>query len=209
MTLVLAVDTATPQVSVAVAGPDGPLASVAMIEGRRHGEVLAPAIETVCRLAGVSLSEIDLFAVDVGPGLFTGLRVGLATAGALAHGLGRPALGVTSTEVLAAAHRHAARPVAAVATPAELAAALAEAGSRVLSGAILAVGDGARRYAPELAGLTGVEVAGSGDAHPSAAVLAVVALGRAGDAGPAAALAPRYLREADVRIGWEQVPFRG
>ncbi|HET9691274.1 MAG TPA: tRNA (adenosine(37)-N6)-threonylcarbamoyltransferase complex dimerization subunit type 1 TsaB [Acidimicrobiales bacterium] len=230
--LVLAVDTATPQVGVALAGPDGPLAALQVVEGRRHGEVLAPAVEEVCRLAGVTLRDVGLFAVDVGPGLFTGLRVGLATVAALAHGLGRPALGVTSTELLTAAHPAAAdtaagRPVAAVvdirrgdvawsltlpgrppaapvvATPDELAAALRDGPAGVL-----AVGDGARRYAAVLHA-AGTEVAGAAWAHPSAVVLADLAVGRAGQAGDAGALAPVYLRDADVRIGWQQAPARG
>lgn len=225
--IVLAVDTATPQVSVAIAGPDGPLASLTVAEGRRHGEVLAPAISHVCGLAGVTLGDVGLFAADVGPGLFTGLRVGLATVAALSHGLAAPAVGVTSTEVLAAAHADAARPVAAVvdirrgevawslwrgaeqltppavATPEELVAALA--GGEV---GVLAVGDGARRHADALAAV-GVDVGGPVHAYPSAAVLAEVARARASGAGDASALAPVYLRDADVRIGWEQAPARG
>ena len=226
--IVLALDTATPQVSVAVAGPDGPLASLQVREGRRHGEVLAPAIDTVCRLAGIALGDVGLIAADVGPGLFTGLRVGLATAQALSSALGVPALGVTSTDTLAAAHAGAARPVAAVvdirrgevawalyepsagtmteirplerAAPGELGRVLAQ-----VDGPVLAVGDGAWRHA---AALAGIDVGGPLDAHPSAAVLAQLAAERAGDPDPRP-LSPVYLRDADVRIGWAQVPARG
>jgi tRNA threonylcarbamoyladenosine biosynthesis protein TsaB len=218
--IVLALDTATPQVGVAVAGPDGPLASLHLIEGRRHGEVLAPAVETVCRLAGVGLPDVGLIAVDVGPGLFTGLRVGISTAAALGHALGRRVCGVMSTDILAAPHTDARRPVAAVvdirrgevawalyaggavlrpaqvATPAALAADLGS-----VEGPVLAVGDGARRYAADL---PGVEVAGATHAHPSAVELAAIAAARADEAVDASSLVPRYLREADVRIGWEQ-----
>lgn len=226
--LVLAIDTATAQVGVALAGPDGPIASLQVHEGRRHGEVLAPAIDHLCRLAGVELADVACVAVDVGPGLFTGLRVGLATAAALADALGRPALGVTSTDVLAAAHADAGRPVAAVvdirrgqvawalhrpgptglvevrppavADPADLAGELAgEAG-------VLVVGDGALRHAHALAGL---HLAGPVTARPSAAVLAAVAAGRLGRAGDPRDLSPLYLRDADVRIGWAQAPARG
>ncbi len=57
--------------------------------GRHHAESIAPAIDFVCRRAGVSLSALDAVGVDVGPGLFTGLRVGVGTAQALAFALGQ------------------------------------------------------------------------------------------------------------------------
>ncbi|MGH9094232.1 MAG: tRNA (adenosine(37)-N6)-threonylcarbamoyltransferase complex dimerization subunit type 1 TsaB [Acidimicrobiales bacterium] len=112
--IVLAIDTATPQVGVALRGDDGPIGSFHASQGRRHGEVLAPAIQELCCHTGVALADVGLVAVDVGPGLFTGLRVGLATAKALAAALSLPALGITSPEVLARPHRRAGAAVAAV-----------------------------------------------------------------------------------------------
>jgi tRNA threonylcarbamoyladenosine biosynthesis protein TsaB len=101
--IALGIETATELVGVAVADDDGPRAAVWATGRRRHTESLAPAIVHVTEQAGVALAEVTLLVVDVGPGLFTGLRVGVATAKALGQALGRPVVGLTSLEVLAAA----------------------------------------------------------------------------------------------------------
>ena len=100
---ILAIETATIEVGVALGDESGPLATVTVRPGRRQAETLHPAIEDVCRIAGVSLGELGAVAVDIGPGLFTGLRVGVAAAKALAGGLGLEVVTATSLEVLAAA----------------------------------------------------------------------------------------------------------
>jgi len=101
--ITLAIETATESVGVALAGDDGIIASVEVHEGRRHAEVLAPAIDFACRHAGVDLGKIAAVGVDVGPGLFTGMRVGAATAKAMGQALQIPVVGVSSLDVLAAA----------------------------------------------------------------------------------------------------------
>ena len=68
---------------------DGGSAERVHLGGRAHAELLAPAIEEVCAVSGCTVADIDVIAVDVGPGLFTGLRVGVATAKALAQASGR------------------------------------------------------------------------------------------------------------------------
>lgn len=232
MTFLLAIETATPQVGVALVGDAGPLVVTRIAGGRRHGELLAPTISSALATAGITAAELTGIAVDVGPGLFTGLRVGVATAQALASALEVPAVGVSSLEALAHPHRRSGTRVVSVVdarrhevfravyapgggggggglvevvapglvTPDALAGELAAAGETVL-----AVGDGALRYAEQLSGPL-VGLGGHLDAHPDPAVvaeLAVTRLGAAGD-GPAAALRAVYLRGADVRIGWEQ-----
>jgi tRNA threonylcarbamoyladenosine biosynthesis protein TsaB len=97
----LAIETATDLVGAALVTDDH-AAERSHQGGRRHAESLAPAIEEVCALTGLTVRELDVVAVDVGPGLFTGLRVGVATAKALAQGLGIGVLGVGSLDVLAA-----------------------------------------------------------------------------------------------------------
>ena len=114
MTVLLGIATATSQVGVALAGPDGPIASLQVRQGRRHGELLAPAIETLTRMAGIGMQQIGRVAVDIGPGLFTGLRVGVATAKALAAALEIPIVGCSSLELLAYPHRRQDRLLAAV-----------------------------------------------------------------------------------------------
>ena len=106
----LAIETATDLVGSALLSdvqPGDQPGSPAVVErshlgGRVHAELLAPSIEEVCALAGCLLTEVDALAVDIGPGLFTGLRVGVGTAKALGQSLGLDIVGVTSLDVLAA-----------------------------------------------------------------------------------------------------------
>jgi tRNA threonylcarbamoyl adenosine modification protein YeaZ len=105
--LVFAVDTSSPAVSAGVALGDTVLAEVSVVDARRHGELLAPLIERVLAEVGLSPSDLEAVAVGTGPGPFTGLRVGLATAQVLAASLGIPVLGVCSLDVLAAGARAA------------------------------------------------------------------------------------------------------
>ncbi len=102
---ILAIETATGLVGAALRDGDGRTFDRAEVGARRHAEALAPAIAAVCDDAGVGLHDVDLVAVDAGPGLFTGLRVGVATAKALGQALGIGVLPVRSLDVLAAAAR--------------------------------------------------------------------------------------------------------
>lgn len=98
---VLAVDTSSDIGSVAVVC-DAELAAEQAFRGRaRHGERLLGHIEHALEAAEVPLGEIDLLAVGLGPGSFTGLRVGLATIKGLALSCGHPVVGIPSLEVLA------------------------------------------------------------------------------------------------------------
>jgi tRNA threonylcarbamoyladenosine biosynthesis protein TsaB len=218
VTWTLAIATATAQVSAAIAGPDGLAAHVSLRAGRRHGETLAPAIEALTRLGGVPLSRIDRVAVDVGPGLFTGLRVGVASAKALGAALDGPVVPVSSLDLLAHPHRNAGRPVVSVVdarrgevfwavyqtgggamiAATEPAVARPEELERQLPEGALLTGDGARRYFADSSHV----LAGEEHDHPCAAVLADLAGGR--PELPAEKVSAIYIRPADVRIGWEQ-----
>jgi tRNA threonylcarbamoyladenosine biosynthesis protein TsaB len=112
--LILGIETATDQVSVALGGHEGVLGLFEVQRGRRHAETVVPAIQFVCRQAGIDLREISAIAVDVGPGLFTGMRVGLASGKALAQALRVPMIGVTSLDLLAFPLRYTTRTIAAV-----------------------------------------------------------------------------------------------
>jgi tRNA threonylcarbamoyl adenosine modification protein YeaZ len=101
--LLLAFDTATPAVTVALRADEGVLAEHTEVDARRHGELLAPGIEKVLAAAGCSRTELTGVAVGVGPGPFTGLRVGLMTARALGDALEIPVHGVCTLDILAAA----------------------------------------------------------------------------------------------------------
>jgi tRNA threonylcarbamoyladenosine biosynthesis protein TsaB len=99
--LLLVVESATDAAAVALADESGALGSLVVARGRRHTETIAPAIEALCHRTGVALSDLDILGVDVGPGLFTGLRVGVGTVKALAFALDIPVVTATSLEVLA------------------------------------------------------------------------------------------------------------
>ncbi len=102
---ILAFDTATTIAVVALGTADGELlGSSAWTAGYRHGEELLARVDAVLAEAGVRLADLGAIAVGTGPGAFTGLRVGLATAKGLAHGLAVPIVGIpTSSALLAAA----------------------------------------------------------------------------------------------------------
>jgi tRNA threonylcarbamoyl adenosine modification protein YeaZ len=107
--LLLAFDTATPAVTAALYDTEGPavLATRDQIDARRHGELLLPAIDAVLRAAEVPKERIGAIVVGTGPGPYTGLRVGLATAAALGHALGIPVHGVCTLDGIAHAARTA------------------------------------------------------------------------------------------------------
>ena len=98
---ILAIDTATTRAVVAVGTPDGrPLGVSTWPAEHRHGELLLPSIGRLLGEANVRRSRLDAIVAGTGPGAFTGLRVGLATAKGLAHGLGRPLVGVATSRAL-------------------------------------------------------------------------------------------------------------
>lgn len=101
--IVLGVDTATSLVSVAVVDGAKVLASSESLAERRHAEDLTPMLDFVVRRAGIEFADLDAIAVDVGPGQFTGMRVGIAAAQALAHVLAVPLVGVDGLDALVAA----------------------------------------------------------------------------------------------------------
>ncbi|SDH59119.1 tRNA (adenosine(37)-N6)-threonylcarbamoyltransferase complex dimerization subunit type 1 TsaB [Roseospirillum parvum] len=101
--LTLALDTAGPRCAAAVVHRGAVMAAESLTLSRGHAEALAPLIERVAGTAGVALKDLERLGVSVGPGSFTGLRVGLAMARGLAASTGVPLVGVTVTAALAAA----------------------------------------------------------------------------------------------------------
>lgn len=225
--IILGIDTATPQVGCALGGHEGVIGSFCTAKGKRHAETLVPAIDFLCRQAHVELDEIGAIAVDVGPGLFTGLRVGVATAKAMASALRVPVVGVSSLDLLAFPLRTSNRRILSVVdarrgevfyasyrqvpggvqrltepqvgSPDQLCSEIQATGDEVL-----AVGDGARRYADQLVDLIKVEIADAGLAYPSPSSLVQLAHARAvrEEFVNAWDLKPVYLRKADAEINW-------
>jgi tRNA threonylcarbamoyl adenosine modification protein YeaZ len=99
--LLLAFDTATPAVTAAVHDGTAVLAETFQVDARRHGELLLPAVDAVLGAAGVDKHQLTAIAVGVGPGPYTGLRVGLVTAAALGHAFGLPVYGVCTLDAIA------------------------------------------------------------------------------------------------------------
>jgi tRNA threonylcarbamoyl adenosine modification protein YeaZ len=108
--LVLALDTATPTLVVGVArwSPDGGaevLAERALPSGNRHAELLAPAIREALADAGAGMGELEAVVTGLGPGPFTGLRVGVVTAATIADARALPAVGVCSLDAVGSGAR--------------------------------------------------------------------------------------------------------
>lgn len=99
--IILALDSAANACSAALLRDGGVVACRLVATERGHSECLAPLIRDVMTEAGISFSRVDVVAVTVGPGAFTGLRIGLATARGLALAAGVPCLGVTTLEAMA------------------------------------------------------------------------------------------------------------
>lgn len=99
--MLLAFDTATPAVTVALHDGERVVASRTTVDAMRHGELLAPEILALLDEAWVSRQDLTAIAVGVGPGPFTGLRVGLVTARTLALALEVPVYGVCTLDILA------------------------------------------------------------------------------------------------------------
>lgn len=199
--LILGVETATSQVGCALGDFDRILGSAHTLGPRRHAETLAPQIQFVCKAAGLSLKQVAAVAVDIGPGLFTGLRVGIASAVSIAAALNVPVVAVPSLDLVAFPARYTTKRIVAVVdarrgevftasyrsvpggvqrvedyrvqSPADLAADLAAEREDVLL-----VGDGALRYRDTLEG-SRVTFGDLGFAYPRADNLVELAHARA------------------------------
>lgn len=104
--LLLAFDTATPAVTVALHDGSAVVAHESAVDSRRHGELLSPAIAKVLATAGAGPQDLTAIAVGTGPGPYTGLRVGLVTAKVLGSALGIDVDGICTLDVIAAQARH-------------------------------------------------------------------------------------------------------
>ena len=101
MVRVLGIETATWTASVAIIEDGKTLAEVTLQESANHGSALFPLLDDALSAANTSLDDIDLIAVSIGPGSFTGLRIGLSMAKGLALARGIPVVGVPTLKALA------------------------------------------------------------------------------------------------------------
>lgn len=227
----LAIETATSAQSVALVEDDRLLAEQSYEAKGNRGGLLLPTVDQVLQKAGLAARDLDAVAVSVGPGSFTGLRVGLATAKGLALGSGARLAGVSTLEALVEGYAHANVTICAlldayrgevymavfrrkgntlerlgpdaVVAPEAVAAALT-----AVEGPVHLIGNGAARYRERLQSALGdrASLADEGlRAFPSAAVVARLGLRRlAGGPTPDAEVAPIYLRRSEAEVNWEK-----
>jgi len=226
--LLLAIETATRIASVALLRGDAPIAELNGAEGSAAAESLLPAIDRLLREHDTAPADLDAFAVSIGPGSFTGLRVGLATLKGLAFGSDRPVACVPTLAALAETALRRDRPVVALldARRGEAYAAvydLAEDGPRPrlaegvygreelmaqLPPACVLVGEGAALFGPAIRERLGAEVEVAEGPASAAAVgrLGARMLAR-GEGSAAAAVVPRYVRRAEAEVKRTGEPF--
>lgn len=219
--LLLALDTATFVASVAVAR-DGAILAAGDAHADTHSEQLLPLVDELLRRAGVTTADLDGIACGAGPGSFTGLRIGLATAKGLGFALERPLLLVSSLAALAAGGVTGDALILAVldAKKREVYAGLFEADLTLLGAEVVlpparlcdhvralaagrevvVVGDGAAAY-PEAAAACG-RVLGDARRTPDARAIALLAARRlaAGSIDDLAMAAPSYIRASEAEI---------
>ena len=99
--LVLGIETSTPQASVTIGSEQGIIGSCTISRGAAYGEFLLPAVEFLMHQSGLTYRQLSAVAIGLGPGLFTGMRVGVTTAKTLAQALSVPIIGVPSLDLLA------------------------------------------------------------------------------------------------------------
>jgi tRNA threonylcarbamoyladenosine biosynthesis protein TsaB len=198
---ILGIDTATPVTSVAIGSESGVVAAFEVRRERGHAAVLAPAVAWLLEAAGLEGAALGGVAVGTGPGLFSGLRVGISSAKALAQAWGRPMIGVPSLDLLAFANRHTHLTICAaidakrgevfatfyrtapggvvrvndfqVVRPDQLAAAI-----EARNEDVLLVGDGARAYPEAFARVGDCHLGPVSQAAPSASALVELAISR-------------------------------
>jgi len=105
---ILAIDTSTKSGSVAITEDDCILAETLLNIDATHSETLLPSLKDILVETGIGMEEIDLFALTLGPGSFTGVRIGVSTVKGFAFALGRPVVGVSTLEALALNFPHSA-----------------------------------------------------------------------------------------------------
>jgi len=215
---ILAVETSTGSASVALLMEDGTLFEERLEAGGVQGKALAPAIQSLLASAGLTPGGVDLAAVGLGPGSYTGLRVGIALARAFAFGAGCPVVGVPSFHALALQCGHDGSELVAVAP-----AGMGEYYHGVLSvvqGRVKEIRSPAISFAREVAAMAkgrklrgegALEIADAAAADVAAETPRAWAIARLGretflndGPTPEECLLPLYLRRSKAEMQWER-----
>jgi len=99
---ILMIDTSGPACGVAISRGGAIICEMQLTSGKTHSQRVMPMVDQALALSEMSVSDIDLFGAVLGPGSFTGVRIGVSTVKALAHAAGKPCIGVDALEALAA-----------------------------------------------------------------------------------------------------------
>lgn len=227
--IVVGIETSTPHTSVAI-GTELEILGRIELAGKARQESVGPALEKLLSWTGVTLDQVGGFAVGVGPGLFTGLRVGVETAKTLAQVTRAPIVGLTSLDILAFGVRITRRSIVAVidGRRGEVFSSLYEpvpggvlritdhevhrpehlvADLEARPGDVLAVGDGAILYRDVLSTLGArLEFASPSAAHPDASALVELAVPKLlrEEHDRLYDVVPLYLRRSDAEIAWDR-----
>ena len=228
--MILGIETSVEHVGVALGDYRGVRAHSMLASDRRHAESLTPMIQFVMQQAEVEMSDLSAVAVDVGPGLFTGMRVGIAAAQSIAWALELPMIPVCSLDVVAMNAHWSESVVAAsldarrgevywalyrmrglgaepqritepvVSSPEDLAVHLADRGEE-----IVCVGSGFDRHQEVFQTLQWAQFLGASGSYPLATHLVTLAGQRlaADDTVLPGAVEPMYLRAPDAEINWQ------
>lgn len=228
--IVLSIETSTPQASVVLGSEQGILASCSLSTGSTTGEFLLPAVDFMLKEAHLSMNSIAAVAVGLGPGLFTGLRIGVTTAKTLSQALAVPIVGASSLDLLAFDGRYSQRLICpvldarrgevfycfyrqvrggitrvgeySVGPPERLMAEVESVGG----GDVLLMGYGALLYRNKLQENSRAEFGSLADAFPRASALLALALPRLfrEDFDPVFEVEPMYMRRSTAAIPWTQ-----
>lgn len=229
--LVLGIETSTTHASVAIVTQTEVVASYELGRGKSQDQVLVPAVQRMLEDGGLDWQQIGGIAVGLGPGLFTGLRVGVATAKALAHALNISIAGLASLDVLAYGVRYTRRSICACidarrkeifwafyrpvpggvqratefrcAPPSHCVNEIEARGDPVL-----VVGNGPYIYTREFENLgADLEIAGVSDSTPTAVPLAELAVGRLvrEESDKLMDVRPLYIRKSDAELTWDRL----
>jgi tRNA threonylcarbamoyladenosine biosynthesis protein TsaB len=229
--LVLGIESSTPRASIALVTQTEVVASYELSRGKSQDQVLIPAAQRMLEDADVDWSQLGGIAVGTGPGLFTGLRVGVATGKALAQTLGISIAGLSSLDVLAYSVRYTRRVICTCidarrnevywafyrAVPAgvqrltEFRSAPADHCATEIDSRgepVLLVGNGPYLYPDAFARPEReIELAGVADATPTAIPLAELAVSRLlrEDSDRLTDVRPLYIRKSDAEVTWERL----
>lgn len=228
--LTLGMDTVTKTVGLALVDGEECLVELSLNLGRHHTETVLPALRQICRMADVTVGQLDLLACTTGPGSFTGVRIGVSILKGLGLALNKPLVGVSALEALA---------MNIIPTPAKICSLLdaqknqvyagvyrmnvqgipdpvmgeslvdLDSFLRALEGDLIFLGEGAVRYGNEITRIMGSRASFAGPLQHAVRGAAVAWIGQRhfheGDIDDPFTLSPRYLRISEAEVNRQAV----